>query len=76
MTSNIMFACIVIDNMIIEDELNTNLEPLYDSDAPNNLRRGVTFEQYGDFVGEVEYSNSHYNTRNDLIGHLWAFKGS
>ena len=39
MISNIMFACIVIYNiyMIIKDELNANLEPLYDPDAPNNL---------------------------------------
>lgn len=56
--------------MIIEDELNANLEPLYDPDAPNNLRRGVTSEQYRDFVGEVEDCNSHYNLRNDRIEHL------
>ena len=30
MISNIMFACIVIHNIIIEDELNANLETLYD----------------------------------------------
>lgn len=59
-----------IQNMIIEDELNANLEPLYDPDAPNNLRRGVTSEQYRDFVGEVEDCNSHYNLRNDRIEHL------
>ena len=75
MISNIMFACVVIHNMIIENELNTNLEPLYDPDAPNNLWRGVTFDQYRDFVGEVEDSNSHYSLRNDLIEHLWAIKG-
>ena len=75
MISIIIFACIILHNMIIEDELRTNLDSLYDFDAPSNLRRGVTFEQYRDFVGQVEDSNSHYDMRNDLIEHLQAFKG-
>lgn len=39
MISNIILACIVMHYKIIDDELNANLESLYERDAPNNLQR-------------------------------------
>ena len=36
----------------------------------------MTFEHYRDFVGQVEDSNFCFNTRNDLIEHLWLSKAN
>ena len=36
----------------------------------------MTFEHYRDFVGQVENSNFCFNTRNDLIEHLWLSKAN
>jgi hypothetical protein len=52
--------------------LEDHLEPLFDSGAPVQLRRGLTFESLVVGTIELEDVDSHYSLRGDLVEHLWA----
>jgi hypothetical protein len=43
--ADIMYACIIMHNMIIENESSEqNLEPLFEVEAPTRIRRALPFE--------------------------------
>ena len=73
--SDIMFACVILHNMIIDDEKALELEDL-NLRAPIVLRRGLTFEDLMMGTREIENEDTHYSLRGDLIQHLWALKGA
>ena len=75
--SDIMFACCILHNMILEDEsgvqgLENVLGAAFDDNVP--MERGLTFEQLREHTEEIEDEDMHYNLRGDLIEHLWALK--
>jgi len=77
----IMKACIILHNMIIEDEREVQgLENIYDG-APRDVSisrdRLIDFD-FESFVAryrEVRNEGVHYQLRNDLVEHLWQRYG-
>jgi hypothetical protein len=71
-----MVACVILHNMIIEDERDHNLEALFE---PQNIGRqfrlGLPFEQYRQGTMDLEDVDAHLSLRGDLIEHLWAKNG-
>jgi hypothetical protein len=76
--SDIMFACCILHNMIIDDEsgvqgLENVLGAAFNDNVP--MERGLTFEQLLEHTQKIEDEDMHYSLRGDLIEHLWALKG-
>lgn len=71
----IMRACIVLHNMIIEDERDSHLAedfiPTNDEDPVNN----GSFVQFLENYAQVHDAELHKQLQNDLIEHLWQLKG-
>ena len=73
---NIMLACIIMHNMIFEDEKGLSLEPFADWGLPiETTPIPFSFRDLIDATREVKIFESHFALRNDLIDHLWMFKG-
>jgi hypothetical protein len=77
--ADIMFACYILHNMILDDEqdvpgLENILAPEFGGNVP--LRRGLSFEELATSTSEIENKDTHYGLRGDLIEHLWALKGT
>ena len=82
-----MKACIILHNMIIEDERVDDNELVaiasgiydYDSlgtDGPIQVSRGPRpFEQFMATSRAIRDSNTHYALRHDIIAHLWTLHG-
>ena len=77
MINNIMLTCVILHNMIVEDEYGLEeediLQDLQGDDVP--LQRGLSFGDYLTCMTEIESVNKHYNLRADLVNHLWTLKG-
>ena len=78
---DILMACVIMHNMIIEDERDQELEPIIAE--PINvpwrhgpMRRGLNFEDYVQGHEMIRDERSHYMLRNDLMEHLWTLKGN
>ena len=62
--ADIMFACCILHNMILDDESGVQgLENVF----------GTAFEE--NVPMEIEDEDMYYSLRGDLIEHLWALKG-
>jgi hypothetical protein len=71
-----MLAYIILHDMIIEDEKDSNLESLFDNDVllrPRSLDFSFCDLQQG--IRDIEDIQQHYKLRNDLMDHLWQKKG-
>ena len=74
---DIMFACCILHNMVIEDESSLGLKNV----SPNLHPRGVLFEKglsFEDLVirtVELQNEETHYDLAEDLIEDLWTLKG-
>ena len=83
----IMKACIILHNMIIEDERVDDNELVsiastnddYDSlgtDDPVEVSRGPRpFDQFMASNHAIRDSNTHCALRHDIIAHLWTLHG-
>jgi hypothetical protein len=76
-----MTACIIMHNMIIEDERDLcRIESSYESGAAET-RDFVSPARTSDFVsfvkkhGEIRDSQIHFQLKNDLVEHLWQRQG-
>ena len=77
--ADIMFACCILHNMIIDDEHDVpGLENILAAEFGDNvpLRRGLSFQELTIHTSEIENRDTHYSLRGDLIEHLWALKGT
>ena len=75
-----MTACVIMHNMIVEDECDDmifdqgfdyqgeNVEPLYHEPA--------TFEQFIQFHHELRDCHTHLDLQNDLVEHAWDHIGN
>ena len=75
---DIMFACCILHNMIVNDEhdvpkLENILAQYMGDNAP--MRRGISFEDFATSSNEIHDKTTHYNLCDDLIKHLWKLKG-
>jgi hypothetical protein len=74
--TDIMLACVILHNMIIEDEKDCNLESLFENDVLLQPRTSdFTFRDLQQGIRDVEDITQHYNLRNDLMDHLWQKRG-
>ncbi len=74
--ANIMIACVISHNMIMEDERDHNLEALFEPQSTGSqFRCGLSFEQYRQGTMDLEDVDAHMSLRGNLIEHLWARKG-
>ena len=78
----IMNACIIMHNMIIEDERPTRRQQVgeqFDFQGPMaNPQPGVP-TRYGEFVAvirEIRDEVTHNRLHNDLVAHTWAIKAN
>ena len=79
-----MKVCIILHNMIIEDERVDDNELVaiasgnddYDSlrtDGPVEVSRGpIPFDQFMASNRAIRDSNTHYTLRHDIIAHMWT----
>lgn len=73
---DIMFACIIMHNMIIEDErdLEAPIEEARDVTPPDIEFVGNEYIQFQDFLARfrrIRRADAHFMLRNALIDHLW-----
>ena len=69
--SDIMFACCILYNMILEDERNVpRMKNIIDENI--SLDRSLSFETLMHDTIKIENEELHYSLRCDLIEHLWA----
>jgi hypothetical protein len=78
---DIMTACIIMHNMILEDERDLGrIESSYERGAAET-RHFVSHAATSDFVSfvkkheEIHNSQFHYQLKNDLVEHLWQRPG-
>jgi hypothetical protein len=72
---DIMHACVILHNMVIEDEQGQGL-PISVHEVPlPTLEPDITFQQFARGVAAIENEELHYSLRGDLIEHLWRLKG-
>ncbi|XP_062224426.1 uncharacterized protein LOC133922928 [Phragmites australis] len=76
---NIMTACIIMHNMIIEDERpDGDVEHVYDgAGVPVEPSRNLTptLEAFAHRYGMITSRHGHHQLHDDLVEHLWQFHG-
>ena len=77
--ADIMFACCILHNMILDDErdvegLDDLIPELMEGAVP--LERGLTFDNLVSSTIAIENADTHFSLRGDLIEHLWEIKGA
>jgi hypothetical protein len=73
-----MTACVILHNMIVEDE--RGLPHGLDYDGGNTMvepgrLESVDFSQFVDNVLHLQDETAHHSLRNNLVKHLRAIKG-
>ncbi|XP_062191227.1 uncharacterized protein LOC133895030 [Phragmites australis] len=77
---NIMTACVIMHNMIIEDERDgIDVEEVYDYMGEKaTIRRNPdqAFVQYIEVTKAIQNWALHHQLRDDLVEHLWSCHGA
>jgi hypothetical protein len=73
---NIMYACIIMHNMIIEDESGLGFEPIFDPTlGGGHMLRDFDYFDLDLGTRQIENINMHFSLRNDIIDQLWMLRG-
>jgi hypothetical protein len=74
--TNIMMCCIVLHNMILDDERGLDLEQLFDGNFVLPPRQhNLTFHELREGTRQIEDIRAYFSLRNALIEHLWQLRG-
>jgi hypothetical protein len=74
--TDIIQACVIMHNMIIQDESGLDLEPFFDEGLMGGrMGGGLSFHELREGTREIENADNHFSLRNDLIKHLWQRRG-
>ena len=73
---NMVIACFIMHNMIIEDERDHNLLAILEPMRVDNTHQNFNFEEH--LQGQVEIQNreQYFQLKNDLMEHLWSLRGN
>jgi hypothetical protein len=68
MIANVLIACIILSNMVIEDYQGKDLEPTINvPNHPFQMRRGLTFVEYVTGIEEIENQHGYYNMKSEIL---------
>jgi hypothetical protein len=67
---NVMYACIILHNMILEDEERAICE--YFGEETQQSQANITDEERNANNFEIKSSQTHHNLRADLVDHIWS----
>ncbi len=70
---NIMYPCVIMHYMIIEDEENVRLEICFDT-ITIPIKCDLTIDEYTHGNRKIENPNVHYKLHNDFTKYLWVLK--
>jgi hypothetical protein len=74
--TNIMMCCIILHNMIIDNEQGEDLEPIFEQGiSGGGMHRDLTFRELNVGTRELENQHTHFALRNDIMDHLWRLRG-
>ncbi|KAI7938062.1 hypothetical protein MJO28_014989 [Puccinia striiformis f. sp. tritici] len=77
--NRIMLTCIILHNMIVEDERGSPEDFVYESGSTTFVEPGrtesVDFSNFLKNCIALRDSTAHHQLKNDLIKHLWTLKG-
>ena len=72
---NIIIACIIMQNVILEDKMGLHLEPFGDWGGSSvSIPISFTFRDLQAGSREVENIETHFALQIDLIDHLWKLR--
>jgi len=72
---DIMIACIILYNMIIENEQGLSLEPFADLGLlVERVRYLLSIRELQSGIRDLENVEAHFALRNDLMEYLWKVK--
>jgi hypothetical protein len=73
---NIIMGCIIIHNMVVEDEMGLNLEADFDQgERQPRERPPLSFHDLNAGVRQIEDIEQYYILQNDIMQHLWQLRG-
>ncbi len=61
---DIMYACVILNNTIIEDEARSDLKDLFEVGQTIQMKRCLTFQKLSE---ELKYTQSYLNMRANLV---------
>ena len=67
---NVMYACLILHNMILEDEGRAICE--YFGEETQQSQEDITDEERNANNFEIKNSQTHHNLRADLVDHIWS----
>ncbi|KAI7951125.1 hypothetical protein MJO29_009799 [Puccinia striiformis f. sp. tritici] len=77
--NRIMQTCIILHNMIVEDERGSPEDFAYESGSTTSVEpartESVEFSEFLKNCVAVRDATAHHQLKNDLIKHLWTIKG-
>ncbi len=63
-TMDTIYACVILNNMIIEDEARSNLEVLFEVGQATQMKRCLTFQKLNE---ELKHVESYFNFKAKLV---------
>jgi len=81
--NSIMIACVILHNMVIEDERDLVLPMVHTSEWPGaanppiaSVRSNASIEEFMDALSEIQDKEAARNLKADLVEHMWGLYGS
>jgi hypothetical protein len=73
---DIMITCIIMHNMIIEDEQDLGLEQLFGQPvAAGEMHSDFIYHDLKVGTRQIENMHIHFALQNDINNHLWVLRG-
>jgi hypothetical protein len=74
--TNVMITCIILHNMIVENERNEIKKKKMKRVVPSTKNRPVSIHDYIRRHCEIIDKNAHFKLTDDLVNHVWNHHGN